>query len=84
MLYECAAAALCPKLRIRAAKVEDFDDLVPIFDRQGDVLRQQYGAGLKHSAHRRRFGTFFLNDIIAGQNSSNRAFVVDDHGTARG
>ena len=41
VLYECASAALCPKLKIRAAKVEDFDDLVPIFDRQGDVLRQQ-------------------------------------------
>lgn len=68
---QVSASAVHPRLKIRAARVEDFDDLVPIFNKQSDVLNKY-------------FGEFFLNDIIEAQNASNRSFVVDDHGKARG
>ena len=85
-MYACARSALCPQLSVRAAKVEDFDDLVPIFSRQSDVLRQRLASHhlATASSHPCSFGPFFLNDVIAGQNASNRALVADVQGTARG
>ncbi|KAJ7378513.1 Cilia and flagella associated protein 61 [Desmophyllum pertusum] len=44
----------CAKLHIRSARVEDHDDLTPIFNRQSDVLTSTYG-------------DFFLAELIEAQ-----------------
>ena len=70
-IYECTASRMLVPFNIRIARVEDFDDLVPIFNRQSNVLKQY-------------FGEFFLNDIIEAQNATNKALVFDVGGKARG
>jgi len=37
-VYRCQRAAFIPNLTIRAARVEDHDDLVPVFNTQSEVL----------------------------------------------
>ncbi|EDO37268.1 predicted protein [Nematostella vectensis] len=61
----------CPKLHIRPARVEDHDDLMPIFNRQNDVLTSMYG-------------NFFLAELIEAQDSENKCLVADVNGTAVG
>ncbi|EDV28663.1 uncharacterized protein TRIADDRAFT_19305 [Trichoplax adhaerens] len=61
----------CPTLHIRPAKVEDHDDLVPIFNRQSEVLKETYG-------------DYFLAELIEAQNENNKCIVVDVKGTAVG
>ena len=53
---------LVPSLKIRVARVEDHDDLVPIFDAQSEVLTARYGE-------------FFLAEMIQAQDSRNVALV---------
>ena len=63
MTYKLSAReSLIPTLNIRSACVEDHDDLVPIFDQQSEVLSSNYG-------------DFFLAEMIAAQDSSNKALV---------
>eukprot|EP00042_Codosiga_hollandica_P047651 m.520350 g.520350 ORF g.520350 m.520350 type:complete len:1192 (+) comp57494_c0_seq1:53-3628(+) len=69
--FSCPSSALYPHLKIRLAKVEDFDDLIPIFNSQSETLKSY-------------FGEFFLNDLIAKQNDSNKAIVAEVDGVARG
>lgn len=45
-------------------RVEDHDDLMPIFNRQNDVLTSMYG-------------DFFLAELIEAQNEENRCLVAD-------
>ncbi|GMH79437.1 hypothetical protein TL16_g08145 [Triparma laevis f. inornata] len=54
--------SVIPTLSIRAACVEDHDDLVPIFDQQSEVLSSNYG-------------DFFLAEMIAAQDKGNKALV---------
>ncbi|GMI01226.1 hypothetical protein TrST_g7007 [Triparma strigata] len=54
--------SVIPTLSIRAACVEDHDDLVPIFDQQSEVLSSNYG-------------DFFLAEMIAAQDKANKALV---------
>lgn len=60
-----------PMLHIRAASVEDHDDLTPIFDEQSEALINKYG-------------DFFLNDIIEAVDEENKCIVADVNGTAVG
>lgn len=59
------------KLHIRPARVEDHDDLTPIFNRQSDVLTSTYG-------------DFFLAELIEAQDEENKCVVADVKGTAVG
>lgn len=63
-LFSCARASVVPELSVRAAQVEDHDDLVPIFDQQSKVLTQVYGE-------------FFLAKLIESQDDSNKALVAE-------
>ena len=51
--------------------VEDSDDLVPIFDKQSEILS-------------RRHGEFLLASIIENQDEHNRTLAGEAHGTAVG
>ncbi|KAK7247912.1 cilia and flagella associated protein [Aureococcus anophagefferens] len=70
-LAYCGREALVPTLLIRAACVEDSDDLLPIFEQQSEVL----------SAN---FGDFFLAEMIEAQDDMNRAVVATVDGRAVG
>lgn len=61
----------CPVLHIRHARVEDHDDLTPIFNRQSDVLTSTYG-------------DYFLAELIEAQDDVNKCIVADVNGTAVG
>ncbi|XP_063155997.1 cilia- and flagella-associated protein 61 [Candoia aspera] len=61
----------CPQLYIRCARVEDHDDLTPIFSRHNDTLRQTYGE-------------YFLAELIEAQDENNLAVVCEDDGIAVG
>eukprot|EP01137_Pigoraptor_chileana_P032179 Opistho-2@21151 len=63
--------AYLPNLTIRAARVEDHDDLVPIFNRQSEVLTERYGE-------------FFLAELIEAQSETNKAIVAEVDGRAVG
>lgn len=45
-------------------RVEDHDDLMPIFNRQNDVLTSMYG-------------DFFLAELIEAQDEENKCLVAD-------
>ncbi|XP_013928301.1 PREDICTED: cilia- and flagella-associated protein 61 isoform X1 [Thamnophis sirtalis] len=61
----------CPQLYTRCARVEDHDDLTPIFLRHNDTLRQTYG-------------DYFLAELIEAQDENNLAVVCEDNGVAVG
>jgi len=70
-LQVCHRHDHCAKLHIRPARVEDHDDLTPIFNRQSDVLTSTYG-------------DFFLSELIEAQDQKNKCVVADVKGTAVG
>ncbi|CAH3017155.1 unnamed protein product [Porites evermanni] len=70
-LQVCYRHDHCAKLHIRPARVEDHDDLTPIFNRQSDVLTSTYG-------------DFFLAELIEAQDEKNKCVVADVKGTAVG
>ena len=51
-----------PDLMIRSARVEDHDDLAPIFNSQSEVLAEDYGE-------------FFLAEVISSQDDDHMAIV---------
>ncbi|XP_065845247.1 cilia- and flagella-associated protein 61-like isoform X2 [Oscarella lobularis] len=59
----------CPVLHIRPARVEDHDDLTPIFNKQNDVLSSTYG-------------DYFLAELIEAQDDYHKAIVAEVEGTA--
>ncbi|XP_051831814.1 cilia- and flagella-associated protein 61 [Antechinus flavipes] len=61
----------CPQLYIRQARVEDHDDLMPIFLRHDTSLKEIYGE-------------FFLAELIEAQDQENYCVVCEDKGTAVG
>jgi hypothetical protein len=61
----------CPILHVRCARVEDHDDLTPIFKRQNNILTSTYG-------------DYFLAELIEAQDESNKAIVAEVDGTAIG
>jgi len=62
---------LAPPLKLRTARIEDHDDLVPIFDAQSEVLTSIYGE-------------FFLATLIQSQNEHQRAIVAEKEDRAVG
>ncbi|XP_033873801.3 cilia- and flagella-associated protein 61 [Acipenser ruthenus] len=73
---ECAAFVChrhhhCPVLHIRSARVQDHDDLTPLFTQQSDKLAATYG-------------DYFLAELIEAQDEENHAVVCEVEGTAVG
>ena len=61
-VWLCSRQHFAPTLYVRAARVEDHDDLAPVFEAQSEVVSG-------------RFGEFFLAEAIERQNASNRVLV---------
>nr|XP_032651794.1 cilia- and flagella-associated protein 61 isoform X3 [Chelonoidis abingdonii] len=70
-LFVCHRHQHCPQLYIRKARVEDYDDLMPIFMHQNEILRETYGE-------------YFLAELIDAQDEKNHAVVCEDDRTAVG
>uniref|UniRef100_A0A7M4EU95 Cilia and flagella associated protein 61 n=1 Tax=Crocodylus porosus TaxID=8502 RepID=A0A7M4EU95_CROPO len=70
-LLVCHRHQYGPLLYIRNARVEDHDDLVPIFMRHSETLRETYGE-------------YFLAEMIEAQDEENHAVVCEDNGAAVG
>ncbi|XP_035754512.1 cilia- and flagella-associated protein 61, partial [Egretta garzetta] len=60
-----------PQLYIRKARLEDYDDLMPIWTRQSETLKETYSE-------------YFLADLIECQDEENQAVVCEDGDTAVG
>ena len=58
-VFACPRGLYLPNLLIREARVEDHDDLVPVFNSQSEVLTERYGE-------------FFIAELIESQDSCNR------------
>lgn len=69
--YACPRSFFIPPLSIRAARIEDHDDLVPVFDQQSEVLTSIYGE-------------FFLAELIESQNEHNFSLVAEVNDRAVG
>ncbi|XP_070577295.1 cilia- and flagella-associated protein 61-like isoform X2 [Ptychodera flava] len=70
-IFVCHRHDLCPVLFVRKARVEDHDDLTPIFNHQSDMLTKTYG-------------DYFLAELIEAQDDNNHALVTEVDGTAIG
>lgn len=70
-VFACWSATYSPSLRVRTAKLEDHDDLVPVFNQQSQMLTQLYG-------------DFFLAKVIGSQSRSNQVLVAEVDGKAVG
>ncbi|XP_068088540.1 cilia- and flagella-associated protein 61 isoform X2 [Hyperolius riggenbachi] len=70
-LYICHRHKHCPVLYIRKARVEDHDDLIPIFLHHNETLKATYGE-------------YFLAELIQAQDEETHAVVCEDHGSAVG
>ncbi|XP_021247902.1 cilia- and flagella-associated protein 61 isoform X5 [Numida meleagris] len=70
-LLVCPRHPYHPQLHVRKARLEDYDDLMPIWTRQSEILKETYSE-------------YFLADIIARQDEENQAVVCEDGGTAVG
>ncbi|XP_075719086.1 cilia- and flagella-associated protein 61 isoform X2 [Rhinoderma darwinii] len=70
-VYVCHRHRHSPQLHIRKARVEDHDDLLPIFLRHNDTLKAIYGE-------------YFLAELIKAQDENNHAVVSEDQGCAVG
>jgi hypothetical protein len=62
VLHGCPRSTFVPDLIVRPARVEDHDDLVPVFNKQSTALTAIYGE-------------FFLAELIQSQNEANKAIV---------
>ncbi len=62
VLHGCPRSTFVPDLIVRPARVEDHDDLVPVFNKQSAALTAIYG-------------DFFLAELIQSQNEANKAIV---------
>ena len=67
----CHRGLYVPDLLIREARVEDHDDLVPVFNAQSEILTERYGE-------------FFIADLIDQQDERNTALVAEVDGHAIG
>ncbi|KGL94109.1 Uncharacterized protein C20orf26, partial [Charadrius vociferus] len=60
-----------PQLYVRKARLEDYDDLMPIWTRQSETLKETYSE-------------YFLADLLECQDEENQAVVCEDGDTAVG
>ncbi|NXJ98620.1 CFA61 protein, partial [Corythaixoides concolor] len=70
-LLVCPRHKYHPQLHIRRARLEDYDDLMPIWTRQSETLKETYSE-------------YFLADLIECQDEENQAVVCEDGGAAVG
>ncbi|XP_053783332.1 cilia- and flagella-associated protein 61 isoform X5 [Desmodus rotundus] len=70
-VYICHRHSHYPQLHIRKARVEDHDDLMPIFMHQDTILKATYGE-------------YFLAELIEAQDKENHAVVCEVEGVAVG
>ncbi|XP_033640473.1 cilia- and flagella-associated protein 61-like [Asterias rubens] len=70
-IFVCHRHDHAPVLFVRKARVEDHDDLTPIFNRQSDMLKTTYG-------------DYFLAELIESQDEDNHAIIVETEGNAVG
>ena len=70
-VFACPRGLYLPDLLVRDARVEDHDDLVPVFNAQSEVLTERYGE-------------FFIAELIEAQDEANRALVAEVDGHAVG
>ncbi|XP_063299787.1 cilia- and flagella-associated protein 61 [Pelobates fuscus] len=70
-VFACYRHKYRPQLFIREARVEDNDDLVPIFAQHNDSLKAIYGE-------------YFVAELIEAQNEENHVIICEDKGTAVG
>ncbi|XP_010573377.1 PREDICTED: uncharacterized protein C20orf26 homolog [Haliaeetus leucocephalus] len=70
-LFVCPRHWYHPQLYVRKARLEDYDDLMPIWTRQSKTLKETYSE-------------YFLADLIECQDEENQAVVCEDAGTAVG
>ncbi|XP_069810288.1 cilia- and flagella-associated protein 61 [Dendropsophus ebraccatus] len=70
-MYICHRHRHCPQMHIRKARVEDHDDLIPIFMLHNDTLKATYGE-------------YFLAELISAQDEHSHAVVCEDQGCAVG
>lgn len=61
---KCARDSVVPSLLIRAARVEDYDDLMPLFEAEAPDLIQEYGQ-------------FFVSDLIKSEGT--KCLVAEGH-----
>eukprot|EP00041_Stephanoeca_diplocostata_P000068 m.13230 g.13230 ORF g.13230 m.13230 type:complete len:1127 (+) comp10075_c0_seq1:130-3510(+) len=66
-VLECKQSVLSPSLFVRPAEPEDFDDLRLIFDRQSDVLEDQYGGDY-----------FFIAELIEASLTAENAPSIEE------
>ena len=64
VIFVCKRHEHVPVLHIRDAQVQDHDDLVPIFNRQSDMLNNTYG-------------DYFLAELIEAQDENMRCLVAE-------
>ncbi|XP_009979353.1 PREDICTED: uncharacterized protein C20orf26 homolog, partial [Tauraco erythrolophus] len=70
-LLACPRHRYHPQLYIRKARLEDYDDLMPIWTRQSEALKQTHSE-------------YFLADLIECQDEENQAVVCEAGDTAVG
>ncbi|XP_045151111.1 cilia- and flagella-associated protein 61 [Echinops telfairi] len=70
-VHICHRHSHYPQLHIREARVEDHDDLMPIFMRHDTILKEIYGE-------------YFLAELIEAQDEENHAVVCEVEGIAVG
>ncbi|NXR04832.1 CFA61 protein, partial [Sagittarius serpentarius] len=70
-LLVCPRHCYLPQLYVRKARLEDYDDLMPIWTRQSETLKETYSE-------------YFLADLIECQDRENQAVVCEDGDTAVG
>lgn len=70
-VFVCHRHNHVPVLHVRKARVEDHDDLTPIFNRQSDMLKMTYG-------------DYFLAELIEAQDDHMHCLVAEVDGSAIG
>lgn len=70
-VFTCNRHEHVPVVHVRQARVEDHDDLTPIFNRQSDMLKMTYG-------------DYFLAELIEAQDENMHCLVAEVGGTAYG
>ncbi|KFO76187.1 Uncharacterized protein C20orf26, partial [Cuculus canorus] len=70
-LLVCHRHRYHPQLYIRKARLEDYDDLMPIWTRWSEIRKETYSE-------------YFLADLIECQDEENQVIVCEDHDTAVG
>ncbi|XP_052767765.1 cilia- and flagella-associated protein 61-like [Mya arenaria] len=70
-VFACYRHDHVPVIHVRQARVEDHDDLTPIFNRQSDMLNMTYG-------------DYFLAELIEAQDDHMHCLIAEVGGTAYG